>query len=130
MDALLAVGGAVAAREVVEPPDPIRVVPPNALVIGVSSLATHLIVDTLREMKAKGRNVVCLVTDLTDLMPPPRNEAEALARRLWSTGIDNRIRLLQEIGIPVRRWPNGSPLGPVVRHLRQDQLRQPAGIRR
>ena len=129
MDSLLAVGGAVAAGEAVAPPDPARVIPTSSLVIGVSPLTTHLIVDTLRELKAKGRNVVCIVPDLAAALPAAVGFPEHLARRLWHAGIANRIRLLQEVGIPVERWPQGTALGPVMRNLRQAQARRPRTVR-
>ena len=130
MEALLSVGGAVAAGEVIAPPDPTRVVPPSALVIGVSPLTTHVIIDTLRDLRARGRNVVCVVPDLGDALPEAMSESDQLARRLWQAGIANRIRLLQEVGIAVERWPKDAALGPVIRSLRQAQARRPVGLRR
>ena len=121
LDSLLAVGGAVAAKEAVAPPDPHRVISPAALVIGVTPLTTHLIVDTLMDLKARGRAVVCVVPQLADA-----GITNSLALALWSAGIQNRMLLLQEVGIPVAAWPNGTPIGPVIEHLRRAQRHQSA----
>ena len=56
--------------------------------------------------------VVQIVLD--DLYPPPADDADVIARRIFSLSISDRHDELVTAGVPVVRWSNDSHLGGIV----------------
>jgi uncharacterized protein (DUF58 family) len=83
---------------------PPRVLPPGALVIGISPLEDERATGALVDLRARGFDVAIIELSERARLAPPRTEIDVLARRLWEMQrADNRERFRQ-FGIPVAEW--------------------------
>lgn len=87
-----------------------RALPTGALVLALTPLLSRRMVDTLRELRARGRDVAALVIDPAGYLEPVRDRRAQLAVRLWSIERAADVRSLQRAGIPVASWEPQSGL--------------------
>jgi uncharacterized protein (DUF58 family) len=109
---------------------PPRILPPQALVLAVSPLLDPRFVVALRDLAARGFDLVVLVVDPvapTLAALPRRRRRLAAAGRLW--GIDRRVWLneLRGQGLRVVECPAGEPLELVLSRLERAAARRSAG---
>jgi uncharacterized protein (DUF58 family) len=89
---------------------PRRVVPPGALVVALTPLADRRTPLLLLDLHSRGHDIAVVEISADAILPPPGNERERLARRLWALHRNAmRYRYLQ-LGLPVSAWVPGQPL--------------------
>lgn len=116
LDALLRTDPSVGVRR--RPVDTARMelaVPPDALVVGVSSLQSDAFVATMAHHRRLGRPTSVVAVELADLLPAATGEVERAARRLWATEVEGRREALARAG--VRTVPAGDDVAGAVRAL-------------
>jgi uncharacterized protein (DUF58 family) len=109
---------------------PAPVIPPGALVVGLTPLHDNRMAVALVDLRRRGREVAAVDVDVTD-------EVAALAAtrglppaavRLWRLELERRRRALDAIGIPVVPWPPGDDAALVLERLARAR-RRTAGAR-
>jgi uncharacterized protein (DUF58 family) len=107
---------------------PVRLLPPHALIVGITPLIDRRLVAALFDLYGRGCDVavVELSPDVHSL--PPASEAAALARRMWRLERETQRARLLQAGIGVASWAEGDPLEPVV--LEVEAWRRRARLRR
>jgi uncharacterized protein (DUF58 family) len=115
LEAMLAVGGAVAAGTSEVNPLPERVVPPAALLFAITPLFDDRIVGVLQSLRARGRAVAAVVLDVK--LPAAHSASDEMARRLWELDIEGRRDRLRDTGIPTVLWDPSESLADVVRRV-------------
>jgi uncharacterized protein (DUF58 family) len=83
---------------------PARILPPKALVIGLTPLTDARFVVALTDLRARGFDVVVVEVDPVPLAEPGKSEAEGLAFRIWAMDRDVQRARLEALGIGVARW--------------------------
>jgi uncharacterized protein (DUF58 family) len=126
---LLAVGADAAANRRTVSGTPERLVPPDALVVGLSPLWDGRLVTMLQSLRAKGRNVTMIVIDMSDQLPSETIEQQ-WSQRLFQQLVEARLAALERSGIPTVRWRTGEPIGGVVRQLQMAGSRNSVGAAR
>jgi uncharacterized protein (DUF58 family) len=117
LDALLSIGGLVAAGEGAYVRHSLNRFPPNALILALTPLLDpRLTADVLALHRAR-RPVMVLQIVLDDLYPPPADDADEIARRIFSLSIADRHDELVAAGVPVASWSDDRDLGGVVSGL-------------
>jgi uncharacterized protein (DUF58 family) len=93
---------------------PIRLLPPHALIVGVTPLLDRRLVRALLDLRGRGCDVA--VVELTPAVDAalPASEAAALARRMWRLERETQRARFLQAGIGVAAWAEGDPLEPVV----------------
>lgn len=129
LGALLGVGAAAAANRQSVSAAPERLVPPNALVVGLSPLWDGRLVTSLQALAAKGRNVTMIVIDTSDELPAATPEQQ-YAIRLFQQMVIARRSALERAGIPTVLWRSGEPVASVIRQLQLISHRTGVGARR
>ena len=101
---------------------PARVLPPKALVIGLTPLLDERAVNALLDLRARGFDVAIVEVSPAPFAEPGRDEAEQVAHRLWLLQRAALRYRFERAGVPVGEWRDGDPLaGP---------LEEVAGFRR
>lgn len=126
LETLLELGGTVNAGGFTRTFAGVRAVPANALVVAFTPLWDHRVIQLLQQLRAGGRNVVAVVIDASDLLPPPTTEHEVTARRLWRLLLDERRSRLRLAGVPEVLWPAAADVSFAVSKLSAAQ-RRPVG---
>jgi uncharacterized protein (DUF58 family) len=91
-------------------------IPPAALVIGISSLANNVTLQSLAAMRAHGRTVGVLALDPADIL----GQSEALepsALRLATLTFEAHVSYVRRLGLPIVTWRPGHDLGRAVTRL-------------
>lgn len=96
---------------------PTHVLPPKALVLGLTPLLDPRMVDALVDVRGRGADVAAL-----EIAPEPfirfgEDEQAQLAYRIWKlrrAAVRSRFRRL---GVPVVAWRHGDPLEPVLEEV-------------
>lgn len=94
-------------------------IPSAALLIALTHLHDHRTLRLLQRWRARGRAVVAVSIDTSDLLGGPSSPTEALALRVWGMELEGRRRQLTDLGIPVVELSDGAPIAPVVSALRR-----------
>jgi uncharacterized protein (DUF58 family) len=126
---LLTVGADAAANRRTVGGAPERLVPPDALVVGLSPLWDGRLVTMLQSLRAKGRNVTMIVIDMSDQLPSTTIEQQ-WSQRLFQQLVEARLAALERSGIPTVRWRSGEPIGGVIRQLQIAGSRNSVGAAR
>ena len=93
---------------------PTRLLPPHALVVGLSPLLDRRYLTALLDLGGRGLDVAVVELAVEPHLATPASEAAVLARRMWRLERGTlRARLLQA-GVGVASWVEGEPLEPVV----------------
>jgi uncharacterized protein (DUF58 family) len=102
---------------------PVRMLPPGALVIGVTPLLDERGIRALLDLRRRGFEVAILAISPAALARPSPGEAGELAWRLWQLERDAlRIRY-QRLGVPVAEWRPEEPLEVPIGEVRRFQRR-------
>ncbi len=119
LQTLLTVGGMVIAGESAASRHRLNRLPPGALVIAFSPLLDQRFAIDLLALHRAGRPVMVVHVELDDLMPPPFDAAEGLARRIFHLAIDEWREDLVNAGIPLARWTGDADLTGVLGALKR-----------
>lgn len=95
---------------------PPRVLPPQALIIAISSLVDDRFADAIGELAARGFDLLVLAVSPVELTlhALPASELNTLACRLWSLEWQSRVHELRQHGLPIVEWNPESPLETVL----------------
>jgi uncharacterized protein (DUF58 family) len=118
LDELLGVGAAAEDRRSRRPQRRLAV-PPDALVVGVTSLRSPTFARQLVHHRRLGRTTVALVVDTSDLLPPVHGPVEAAAQRLWRVEVDIARYELERAGVPTALVPPAGAVAPAIAILRR-----------
>ena len=83
---------------------PARILPPKALVLGITPLLDARYVATIADLRARGFDIAVIEVDPVALVDPAPGELGALAHRLWLLDREALRSKLARLGIPVARW--------------------------
>jgi len=83
---------------------PARMLPPKALVLGLTSLIDDRFIAALQDLRARGFDVAVVEIDPVPLVEPGQREVERLAYRLWLLEREALRTRLEQLGIGVGRW--------------------------
>ena len=83
---------------------PARILPPKALVLGITPLLDERYVATIADLRARGFDVAVIEVDPVALVEPAPGELGSLAYRLWLLDREALRSRLARLGIPVARW--------------------------
>ncbi len=97
---------------------PARILPPKALVVGISPLVDPRFATALGDLRARGFDVVVVEVDPVALVAPGSDEVEALAHRLWLLEREVLHARLASLGIGVARWGDSRPLEGAIEEVR------------
>lgn len=125
---LLTVGGMMTAGESAIRNDRTDRLPPGSLILALTPLIDTRFVNDLLALHRSGRAVMAVSIELSDLMPPPADSAEALSRRLFNLAIERNHDQLVDAGVPLARWQTDGDLSGIVGSL--NRLHRGAAVRR
>jgi uncharacterized protein (DUF58 family) len=83
---------------------PARILPPKALVLGITPLLDERYVATIADLRARGFDLAVIEVDPVALVDPARGELGRLAYRLWLLDREALRSKLARLGIAVARW--------------------------
>lgn len=89
---------------------PRRMLPPKALVIGLSPLLDERYIGALLDLRARGFDLAVVEVSPEQFASPRPGRSGALAHRLWLLQREALRTRLQELGVPVARWSDDQPL--------------------
>jgi uncharacterized protein (DUF58 family) len=89
---------------------PMRVLPPQSLVIAITPLLDERSVGALFDLRARGHDVTVIETSPVPYVEPGRTASERLAFRLWCLRRDALRDRLRQGGTAVVEWREGIPL--------------------
>jgi len=89
---------------------PAHVLPPKALVLGVTPLLDARYVATLGDLRARGFDVAVVEVDPVGLVDPGPADLDRLAHRLWLLEREVLLARLSRLGIAVARWSETADL--------------------
>jgi hypothetical protein len=93
---------------------PGRLLPPHALIVGLTPLLDRRVVDALLDLRGRGFDVA-----VVELSPDPHiesavSETAVLARRLWRLEREVLRSRFLRAGVVVAAWSEGDAMEPVV----------------
>jgi uncharacterized protein (DUF58 family) len=97
---------------------PARILPPKALVVGLTALLDARFSTALADLRARGFDVVAVEVDPLPLVEPGRGAGNDLAYRLWLLEREAMRARLQQLGIGVARWSEDLPLEAALGEVR------------
>jgi uncharacterized protein (DUF58 family) len=97
--------------------------PPGALVLGLTPLLDQRGVDALMDLRGRGFQVVLLVVSPVPFIRPGEGETGEQAFRLWRLQREVVQARYQRLGVPVVEWRHDRPLEAVVEEVRTFQRR-------
>lgn len=89
---------------------PPRTLPPHALIIALTPLLDERSVNVLLDVRRRGFDLVVVEISPQRYLPPPGDELERLATRLWQLRRAAVRGTFERAGVPVVVWTDGSPL--------------------
>ena len=109
---------------------PAPVIPPGALVVGLTQLHDNRMTSALVALRRRGREVAAIEVDVTEAVAAVASArgVPAATMRLWRLELERRRRALDAIGIPVVAWPAGDDPAVVLERLARAR-RRTAGVR-
>lgn len=93
---------------------PIRLLPPHALIVGLTPLLDRRFLTALLDLSGRGLDVAAVELPVESHLAAPRSPAAALARRMWRLERETVRARLVEAGVGMAAWAEGEPLEPVV----------------
>ncbi|CAN5209596.1 DUF58 domain-containing protein [soil metagenome] len=97
---------------------PARILPPKALVLGVTPLVDPRFVTTLADLRARGFDLAVVEVDPVRFVDPGTTELERLAYRLWLLEREVLAARLARLGIAVARWDDAVDLQTALEGVR------------
>jgi uncharacterized protein (DUF58 family) len=104
---------------------PVRMLPPGALVLGLTPLLDQRGVEALLDLRGRGFQVVLLVVSPVPFIRPEHGEIGKQAFRLWRLQREVVQARYRRLGVPVVEWHHDRPLEAVVEEVRTFQRRVP-----
>src|SRR5579859_7308768 len=89
---------------------PKGVIPPGALVIALSPLADRRAATILLDIFSRGHDVAIVEIAADRILPPPVNQRERLALRLWALHREVTRQYFRGLGLAVSKWDPDTPL--------------------
>ena len=86
---------------------PKRVIPAGALVIALTPLIDRRMPAILGDLLSRGHDIAVVEISAPAVLPPPSNQREDLARRLWVLHREAQRHRLRQIGLAVSAWKPG-----------------------
>ncbi len=83
---------------------PPRILPPKALVLGITPLVDPRFTTALENLRARGFDVATIEIDPVGFVEPGRSDVEKLAHRLWLLEREVLRARLERLGIGIARW--------------------------
>lgn len=117
LDELLTVGRAAEDAAVHRPPRGRIVVPPDALVVGVTDLRSQTFAPYLLRYRRAGHATVALVIDTEDLLPRQEGRVAAAARCIWLAQREAERSYLARGGVPTALVRETDGVGPAIMSL-------------
>jgi uncharacterized protein (DUF58 family) len=96
---------------------PVRMLPPHALIVGLSPLLDARVVTALLDLCGRGFDLAVIEMAAEPLLSPPESELESVALRLWRLRREALRSTFTRAGVAVGRWVPGEPLETVVAEL-------------
>ena len=93
---------------------PIRLLPPHALIVGLTPLLDRRFLTALLDLSGRGLDVTAVELAVEPHLAAPRSAAAALARRMWRLERETERAWLLQAGVGLAAWAEGEPLEPVV----------------
>lgn len=97
---------------------PARILPPKALVLGVTPLVDPRFVTTLADLRARGFDLAVVEVDPVRFVDRGTTELERLAYRLWLLEREVLAARLARLGIAVARWDDAVDLQTALEGVR------------
>jgi uncharacterized protein (DUF58 family) len=97
---------------------PARILPPKALILGVTPLLDRRFVATIADLRARGFDLAVVEVDPVSFVEPGRTELERLAYRLWLLDREVLRARLAGLGIAVARWTQDTELDAALEGVR------------
>jgi uncharacterized protein (DUF58 family) len=97
---------------------PARILPPKALILGVTPLLDRRFVATMADLRARGFDLAAVEVDPVPLLDPGRTEQERLAYRLWLLERETIRARLVRLGVAVARWTEDVELDAALEGVR------------
>jgi uncharacterized protein (DUF58 family) len=97
---------------------PARILPPKALVLGVTPLVDPRFVTAIADLRARGYDVAVVEVDPVPLVERGPTELDELAHRLWLLQRELMHARLAGLGIAVARWTEGVELQEALEGVR------------
>ncbi|CAN5849351.1 DUF58 domain-containing protein [soil metagenome] len=88
---------------------PVRALPPQALVIGLSPLLDERVVRAFADLAGRSLDMALVELHPDAFLPPVADESDRLARRLWALERDNVRRRFLRRGVAVATWHPDEP---------------------
>jgi uncharacterized protein (DUF58 family) len=101
---------------------PRRSLPADALIIALSPLLDDRAVRALADVRGRGFDLAIIELELHDYLPAPRNDTDAIARRIWSLERDHIRHRFERQGVVVTPWSVGDPFPNAI--LQADSFRR------
>jgi uncharacterized protein (DUF58 family) len=101
----------------------VRMLPPGALVLGLTPLLHQRGVDALLDLRGRGFPVVLLIVSPVPFLRPGQGEANEQAFRLWRLQREVVQACYQRLGVAVVEWRSDRPLEAVVKEVRTFERR-------
>ena len=96
---------------------PARILPPKALVLGITPLVDPRFTSTLADLRARGFDVAIVEVDPIPVVAPSRDESERLAFRVWVMERDVLRTHAASLGIAAARWGDDVELNAVLEEV-------------
>ena len=119
LDELLAVGGAAEDESRRRRRRGRISIPPDALMVGVTSLRSELFVQDLLHFRRTGHSTVAMVIDTADLLHPETKATHAAAHRVWMAQRRQRRSVLERNGVPTALVTPNAGAGAAISALRR-----------
>jgi uncharacterized protein (DUF58 family) len=97
---------------------PARILPPKALILGVTPLLDRRFVATMADLRGRGFDLAVVEVDPVSYVEPGRKELERLAYRLWLLDREVLRGRLARLGIAVARWGHDTELDAALEGVR------------
>ncbi len=105
---------------------PRRLLPPQALVIGLTPLLDERGVRSLLDLRGRGYDVAAVEISPLAWVAPGARESDKLAHRIWLLTREANRGRLQRAGIPISTWSDEKPFSVALEEV-SSYRRQPIG---
>jgi uncharacterized protein (DUF58 family) len=102
---------------------PVRMLPPGALVLGLTPLLDQRGIHALLDLRGRGFQVALVVVDPTPFVPAAREQTGELAARLWRLQRGALQARYRRLGVAVAEWRPDRPLAAVMEEVGRFQRR-------
>ena len=97
---------------------PAGILPPKALVVGLTPLVDRRFVSALEDLRARGYDIAVVEIDPLSVVEPGAGAAARLAYRLWLLEREVFRAHLRSLGVAVATWPAGVALESALEEVR------------